>query len=675
MNLQETRTRHLRILAWALAGLLLAGVAGAATSREEQHACNGGNRGENGDGAPDLPPLQVPFRFGDDWLVGDVGSFFGDGWHCNDHNDYYATDWNLSGSDDEGEPVFPVAAGVVRESYCNLNSGYGCRVVIEHRLGADEERFQSLYAHLGEDSLDHLGAGDVVMPWTQIGTVGDTSNNNIGAHLHLGLKSYHNGGWHSKCDDDSDGDGLCLSGEDTDQPQSRKPRWMWEAAANDTIMRGGVDDEATLTSGNRPRIFVPGILNATNWDTNLYVRNNHSGANQVEVRIYDRDGSHEYSNSNTLAADGSWRVTFSTTIRGGTAVVLAEAGKDISVVARVQRKNSTLEDAYAAFEGIEQPMTRQSVPLVHRSNYGWYNRIFLFNPDAETSVDATIDFGDCNDTFEIQPMETHDFNTYYESCLPSGWYGSATVSARIDDGSGSPAVLAVTSVQERRLGGQRRSMAVAAVSREVGDSLYVPLINNNNYGYRAGISAERNDVGLADLEMTYREQDGDDCLTDTWSSWPVIVTPIPSSPDGCATVLAAEISTPGADYVSAHFSQSQGNDSSAYPAVANPTRYAYIPFLDGGSGVLRGIQIQNTVAGVATGTIRFYNDAGSQVGSRPLSIPAQGFVTLVGSGQIPSSARNARIEMDEGDRVAVLVNNVMPDASDTVMDYIAPGRF
>lgn len=639
----------------------------AASATEE---CNGGGFTDPGTGAPNFPPLQMPFAFDDDWIVGGGGSYFGNGWHCNSHNDYYATDWNRNGGGTQGQPVYPVAAGVVVEQGW-ADDGYGYRVRVEHSLGGNNERFRSLYAHL--DQITISSVGDVVTPWTQIGTVGNTGNSN-GAHLHLGLQSYHSGAFQSLCNDPRPGYSTCWSTETPQAPQSRKPYWWWVYDTQTTIDRAVINDGSSYRSGNRPRVILPGFLNNSSWDTNVYVRNNHAGNNLVEVRIYDATGNQVYSSSATLANNGSWKITPGTSVSGGTAVVLAEAGKDVAAVARLQRKNGDGNDAYGSYEGVDQPKVKQVIPIVHRNNSGWYNRIFLFNPDATGSVSASIDFGGsswCNRTVTIGPLETEEINTYNETCLATGWVGRVTVTAKIA-GTNDPGLLAVTSFQEQRSGSTRNSLATATISRHTGQQLYVPLIQNNNSGYLGGLGAEKL-AGSGSLTATYREDNAAYCTTNTHSSWPIIVNPIPQSGSGgCESVLAATLdATSSVDYVYAQINQLSGLDATSYPAVALPTWYAYVPYLDDAAGVFRGLQIQNVGGTGTTVTVRYYQDSGASAGSWSGWVPAGGFVTL--NSQIPAAARNA--EVSATSNLAVVVNNLMPGGGrDKLMDYTAPGR-
>ena len=102
-----------------------------------------------------------------------------------------------------GEPVFAVAAGVVR-----ISSGpapkpekdgarqergptlaWGNLIAIEHRTAKEGEFFTTIYGHLGADRL--VKVGDVVEVGTRIGEIGRQSplvNGGYKPHLHFGVR-------------------------------------------------------------------------------------------------------------------------------------------------------------------------------------------------------------------------------------------------------------------------------------------------------------------------------------------------------------------------------------------------------------------------------------------------------------------------------------------------------
>jgi len=197
-----------------------------------------------------LIDLQMPFPWGQTWIVGGGGSFYGNNHHCNYYNNYYATDWNKPDNNDAGAIVVAVADGVVSEveaSFpdCNPGGRYGCYVKINHEYG-----FQTLYAHLGTVSVS---TGTIVKVGTVIGTVGATGTNS--PHLHLTF-------WHlefvdtqymqlSQCYNNGQ---TCPNGEPALYPQGYRPSPMWTTYGNAYLADG-----IPFTSVNGYPVFLPMI--------------------------------------------------------------------------------------------------------------------------------------------------------------------------------------------------------------------------------------------------------------------------------------------------------------------------------------------------------------------------------------------------------------------------------
>ncbi|MCB0078927.1 MAG: M23 family metallopeptidase, partial [Anaerolineales bacterium] len=157
-------------------------------SSEYVGSCPGGTfPGHEAQSIPTI--LHMPFPPSDKgyttyWRVGDHGSYFGNGMHCNSNNDYYATDWNRVNSNGSyagsyGYEVRPVAQGTVVEMYCT-QSGFGCRVVVEHNLTGNGTDYRTRYAHLIE--VPNVYVGQRVDHWNRLGYVGATGT--LIAHLH-----------------------------------------------------------------------------------------------------------------------------------------------------------------------------------------------------------------------------------------------------------------------------------------------------------------------------------------------------------------------------------------------------------------------------------------------------------------------------------------------------------
>lgn len=85
-----------------------------------------------------------------------------------------------------GEPIYPIANGVVTAVFQgNHPGGGGYMVIVEHDI--DGQIYESWYAHMQAGSVD-VQEGDVVTLDTLVGAVGSTGNS-TGPHLHLEVKN------------------------------------------------------------------------------------------------------------------------------------------------------------------------------------------------------------------------------------------------------------------------------------------------------------------------------------------------------------------------------------------------------------------------------------------------------------------------------------------------------
>jgi len=622
----------------------------------------------------------------------------------------------------DNAPVYAAADGYVR--YAGNRNYPGWVVVLEHTR-ADGSKIYTQYGHLDQVSVS---AGAFVPRGTKIGTMIPQANNNT--HLHFEVRKFLNDpinntpwgpgygtvgkhpdeqGWLDPVNHIFTYRAPCtltgvttqnvnirrqpsLSGEvggvlpagatrvldavpDTDDPGS----WWFKIPFNAGSSIGYVAAVikyngwgSTVFTGQWATNcgqYLPGIYQTYNWDTDIHVRNNRLGPNTVTVGLFSPTGTKLWQEGKSLGANQSWKVSFpdSLSVTFGTAIVVAQYGEDVAAVARIVRKNDP-PNSYASFEAIQYPASKQSVPVVHKNNSGWYNRIFVFNTTDKADVSVSFtNAPQCNYTRTVDYLDTLLIDTAAISCLPNGYVGRVTVTSK-RVGSNSPGGVAVMSIQEKRSGSSRLSIMATAISRQTGNRLFVPLVQNHNAGYLAGLGAEKG-YGTGSLEARYYEKWGTFCAMDVFSSWPVIRAGIPASSNSCGTVLAAELKATGTvDHVYAQFNQLNGLNGTSYPAIVRPAPKAYIPYLEG-SAQLRGIQIQNTTGTTANITARFYREDGGQVAAVVRQIAPHGTLTLL--SEIPSSARNAKVESSRN--IAVIVNNLMnAGARDNLMDYAAP---
>jgi murein DD-endopeptidase MepM/ murein hydrolase activator NlpD len=194
--------------------------------------------------------IQMPFPWGQTWIVGGGGAFYGNYHHCNYYNNYYATDWNRPDNNDRGFTVVSIAGGTVSsvDSPPCTTERYGCYVDVDHASG-----FRTRYAHL-ENVF--VSPGDSVGAGTFLGTVGQSGTNNY--HLHLSfwywdLSDYpYHYEYFGQCYNNGQ---TCPNGEASYCPQGYRPSPMWTTYGNAYLVDG-----LPFTSINGWAVFIPLVI-------------------------------------------------------------------------------------------------------------------------------------------------------------------------------------------------------------------------------------------------------------------------------------------------------------------------------------------------------------------------------------------------------------------------------
>jgi murein DD-endopeptidase MepM/ murein hydrolase activator NlpD len=197
--------------------------------------------------------LQMPFLWGQTWIVGGDGAFYGNYHHCNYYNNYYATDWNRPDNNDAGFFVVSIAAGTVSsvDTPPCTTERYGCFVDVDHSSG-----FRTRYAHL--DSV-FVSPGATVGAGAALGTVGESGTDNSHLHLsfwHWDLSDYpYHYDYFCQCYYNGQ---TCPNGEAPYYPQGYRPSPMWTTYGNAFLADG-----LPFTSTNGRALFLPFIINSS----------------------------------------------------------------------------------------------------------------------------------------------------------------------------------------------------------------------------------------------------------------------------------------------------------------------------------------------------------------------------------------------------------------------------
>jgi hypothetical protein len=354
----------------------------------------------------------------------------------------------------------------------------------------------------------------------------------------------------------------------------------------------------------------------------------------------------------------------------GSAIVVSS--QDISVAVTDSRQ--TLE-AYAAYNGIINAQTEVHVPILHRNNSGWYNRVYIQNVGMSAST-VTIHYypalngNSCVRSFDINQNGQYVIDTLSENCLGTTFIGSAYITAS------EP--LAV--VWEQYKSGSA-SIIMSDSGGGSANTIYSPLIQNYNSNWVSGVAVQNASSSTNSLTIYFRRLDGTICYTDIHSNvlsrYSAIRYPPPPE---CTTVLSGKI-TGGSLPVAANINQLLFNTSSAtdYPAISAPGPKAYVPWINENTYWTPGIQILNVGSQATTVRIKWYFSDGTYFAQYTTSIlnPNQA-VTYLGVPYTNTFQGTAIVEALSvpNTPIAVIVNHLKSGSSgtDLVMTFIGDPR-
>lgn len=391
--------------------------------------------------------------------------------------------------------------------------------------------------------------------------------------------------------------------------------------------------------------FVRG--NFSGWNSTLTIRNNSNTTNaQINTTYFYLNGEVHSQRTDVINANGNLTFVPPSFFEGSAQVVASE---DIAV--------SVLNEyapgfAGSAYLGVSQTETSVWIPLVHRANSNLYNLISIQNVNS-VAANVSVSYkyssagNDDSSNYVLQPYETKRIWTSSLSGLGSPFIGSAIIA--------STQPLAVTSQQYRS---DYSTFLETSNAVKGGDPLYAPLIQNNNYGIRSGLSIQNAHNVLQVAVNTYYQPNGSiACTQNSPSINPqrsVIVYPAPAAGCTSSPVLSA-ILNPTAGNMAVQVNQVVANtpQGSDYLAMSQPTNTVHVPRLYRNStGWSTGLQIQNTGSIQTTVTVAYYNSNGTvhscQGCPSIITINAKGTTTIyplpvslnfTGSAKVTSSSQ------------------------------------
>ena len=607
--------------------------------------------------------LQMPFIAGETWTVGGGGSFYGNGAHCNDpNNDYYATDWNRT--NDNGAAVLPVAEGKVSaiQNPCPVQTGYGCFVVVDHANG-----YRTLYAHLSQVLVV---TNTVVHPWTLIGKVGNSGT--VDPHLHLAFRHLDNGGYYSHCNTAIPPSTTCPNGETPLAPQGYRPSPMM-TTLGPTILQ----DNMAYTSVNG-RIYLPDLRSDdTGVVTQLYVRNDGTELRSAKVSYYKADGTPTAYGSDTCVLWPNQRCWIPVYLNnrlpaGTTGTGFVDGGEAVSVF--TMQSHYPLPQAFDDYLGVSQPITQVYVPLVEKNNYGLYSEIYLQNP-WPTVTDVTIQYTvspgkpgtSCSETYTNVPARGLKIVPLSNvSCVGSTFVGSLYITNTAKN------QLAVATNLHKS---DQSSLQESSYTGGVTNTVYAPLIQNNNYNWISGMAIQNASEGTRYLSAVYYNWgDGSQCRGDVYFDTGAHVSQIALTPFvGCTRVASGVFSSGGVTPVSVIVNQILPNSpsSTTYAAVTTPSKIVVIPWWRNGfQGWYSGLVVQNVNNQLVNVTLTFYDSGGNQSGT-PVNTQIQPHAIYVTNY---TGVTDGAVIVTADQLVAVAVNHITNISGDGNMSHAGVPR-
>jgi hypothetical protein len=416
----------------------------------------------------------------------------------------------------------------------------------------------------------------------------------------------------------------------------------------------------------RGTTYLPDVRQARRWQSQLVIRNNGGGRAKVKVILYEDNGDVACSVLFEVNRNGQYILVPCSTATSA----VVDADQDVAVVVTQQYSNP---NAWRAYVGVEQPNSQINVPLLHKNNYGFFSHLFVQNA-GKTVTNITIEFkaspgqpgNNCTTTYQnIPPNGRAVVVLSNVSCIGTWFVGSAFITNSANH------ALAVASTQHQ---GDSSITSISSYGGGTSNTIYAPLIQNNNYGWIAGIALQNASGGTNSLSATYYNQGGGSpCRTDTYASTGARIAHIIGAPGATCTTVASAIYSGSTLPVSAIINQAlpgtpTGTD---YEAITTPTTNVYVPLWKNQPGTwISGLVVQNATGQSASITIRYYDTSGNQFGSLVnQTLPARAIYVASTTG-----VSNGSLMITANQPIAVVVNHALSISGDGAMSHIGLGR-
>lgn len=220
------------------------------------------------------------------------------------------------------------------------------------------------------------------------------------------------------------------------------------------------------------------------------VQNLSSTAANVVITYYNQDGSVDATVNDSIPANSSNTYFPIAASAGFNGSVVISSDQPVAAITNLLGNGTA---AGASYESVSAGTAEISAPLITKGNFGYDTSLTVQNTGA-TAADITVAYANqasCNETATIQPGAAASFSQGSNTCLPSGYVGSATVS--VADTANDTIAGTVT---------QDDGVVLFAYNTFSGGSTnpIMPLVQANNFGFSTGVQIQN--VGSTDTSVT-----------------------------------------------------------------------------------------------------------------------------------------------------------------------------
>ena len=329
--------------------------------------------------------------------------------------------------------------------------------------------------------------------------------------------------------------------------------------------------------------------------------------------------------------------------------------------------------ASGAYVGVSQPETENHVPLLHKNNSGWQSQLYIQNAGT-ASTNVTVEYkartgSSCTQTYYNVPANaTQVINLTGVGCVGTTFVGSVRIVG------GQP--LATTATQYY---GNTSYMETSYTGGSA-DTVYTPLVQNNNSGWLSGLAVQNVSGGSNNVSARFYNNNGGWCNTHTASVSPyylLIVYPAPPTGNVCTRVTSGRHSvTNGMAQATLNQQLPGAPHVASYAGIANPGTSVIVPWQYRWNGWNSSMVVQNVgTTQPAAVTITYYNGDGTQYGNPTNGVVQPGGISIFNPAPPGVANFNGSAVVTANQPIAVIANIFKNDASgDHLMSYAGISR-